>query len=77
MQVDASQLHVALHARDHFPAARELRDEAVAHVRASEALLAGGDRCRLEEHTDAEGRRRHLIDNFRRRPGDAPKRILL
>ena len=70
-------MHLALHAREHFPAAQELRDEAVAHVRANEALLAGGDRCRLEEYTDAEERRRHLIVNFRRRPGDAPKRILL
>ena len=77
LQIDASQLHLALHAREHFPAAQELRDEAVAHVRANEQLLAGGDRCRLEEYTDAEERRRHLIVNFRRRPGDAPKRILL
>ena len=77
VQVGASQLHLALHAGEHFPIAAELRAEAVAHVRACEALLAGRERCRLEEYTDAEGRRRHLIDSFRRRPGDAPKRILL
>ena len=44
---------------------------------AVERLLLEEGRCRLEEHTDAEGRRRHLIVEFRRRPGDASKRVLL
>ena len=77
LQIDARQLHLALHARGHFPAAQELRDEAVEHVHALERLLLTEERCRLEEHTDAEGRRRHLITNLRRRPSDAARRILL
>ena len=77
LRIDARQLHLALHAREHFPAPQALRDEAVAHVHALERLLLTEERCRLEEHADAEGRRRHLITNFRRRPADAPKRILL
>ena len=77
LRIDARQLHLALHAPQHFPATQALRDEAAAHVRAGERLLGGSDRCRLEPHEDAEGRPRHLIANFRRRPGDAPRRILL
>ena len=71
------QLHLALHARAHFPAGEELRSEAVSWVRRAEALRSAPDRCRLEEWTDDEGRRRHLLLDFRRRPGDAPRRVLL
>ena len=71
------QIHFALHARAQFPAGEELRAEAVAWVRDAEALRDAPDRCRLEEWSDEEGRRRHLLLGFRRRPGDAPQRILL
>jgi len=71
------QLHVAMHARQHFPASPEVREAVVAHVAAVEAALADDARCRLEEYTDEEARRRHLILNFRRQPADAAKRILL
>jgi hypothetical protein len=71
------QIHLALHARAQFPAGEELRGEAVAWVRDSEALREAPDRCRLEEWSDEDGRRRHLLSDFRRRPGDAPQRILL
>ena len=77
LRVDVRQLHLALHAREHFPAPQELRDETVEHAHAVERLLLEEGRCRLEQHTDAEGRRRHLIVEFRRRPGDASKRVLL
>ena len=76
LRIDACQLHVAMHAREHFPAAQELRDEVVAHVGEVERLLEG-NRCRLEEHVDADGRRRHLIVEFRRQPSDAARRLLL
>ena len=66
-----------MHAAGHFPAARELRDEVVAHVREVDQHLLEGQRCRLEEHIDDSGRRRHLLTDFRRRPGDATKRVLL
>ncbi len=71
------QLHLALHQQAHFPAGEELRSEAVSWVRRSAALRGAPDRCRLEEWTDDEGRRRHLLSDFRRRPGDAPGRVLL
>ena len=77
LRVGVSQLHVAMHAREQFPAPQQLRDEVVTHVAAVEQLLAGDDRCRLEEYVDDEDRRRHLIVEFRRRPGDAAKRLLL
>ena len=77
LEIGARQLRLALAAPQHFPAPPELRAEADAHVRAGARLLGGADRCRLEPHEDADGRRRHLIANFRRRPGDAPRRILL
>ena len=77
LRVATRQLHIAMHATGHFPAARELRDEVVAHVREVERHLDQGERCRLEEHIDESGRRRHLLTGFRRRPGDASKRILL
>lgn len=71
------QLHVAMHARQHFPASPEVREAVVAHVAAVEAALADDARCRLEEYVDEEGRRRHLLISFRRQPADAAKRILL
>ena len=77
LRVAVAQLHAAMHARELFPAAPELRDEVVAHVRATEELLSAEGRCRLEEHIEQDGRRRHLIVNFRRQPGDAAKRLLL
>ena len=77
LRVGERQLHTALHTHEQFPASEELRAEVVEHVRAVERHLEDPARCRVEEATDAEGRRRHLIAEFRRRPGDAPKRLLL
>lgn len=77
LRIATRQLHLAMHAPGHFPAAQPLRDEVVAHVQEVERHLAAEDRCQLEEHLDAAGRRRHLLASFRRRPGDAPKRVLL
>jgi hypothetical protein len=77
LRIGVSQLHLAMHARDHFPAAVDLRDEVVAHVRAAEQALAATDRCQIEPYEDADGRTRHLLVQFRRQPGDAAKRILI
>ncbi|MEZ4501274.1 MAG: hypothetical protein R3C39_01465 [Dehalococcoidia bacterium] len=77
LRLDAKQLHLALHASMLFPAAEELRAEAVEHVRRVEAHLADDRRCRLDEWTDEEGRRRHLLVEFRRQSSDAPTRLLL
>jgi hypothetical protein len=77
LRIGVAQLHAAMHARELFPAAPELRDEVVAHVRATEELLSAEGRCRLEEYVEQDGRRRHLIVEFRRQPGDAAKRLLL
>ncbi len=76
LRVGAVQLHIALHLAGQFPAPSDLREEAAGHVRAVESLLGAADRCRLEEWTDAEGRRRHLLVDFRRQPSDAPGRLL-
>ncbi len=76
LRLGAVQLHTALHLDGQFPAPAELREEAAAHVRAVDALLAEAGRCRLEEWTDAAGRRRHLLTEFRRQPSDAPARLL-
>ena len=77
LRAGVSQLHLAMHARDHFPAASDLRDEVVAHVRTAEQALAATDRCQIEPYEDADGRIRHLLVQFRRQPGDATKRILI
>lgn len=77
LRIGVGQLHLAMHARDHFPAAPELRDEVVAHVRDAERALAATDRCRIEQYEDADGRSRHLLVQFRRQPSDAAKRILI
>ena len=77
LRAGASQLHLSMHARDQFPAAPPLPDDLVAHIDAVERLLAADGRCRLEEYADEEGRRRHLLVDFRRRPADATKRLLL
>ena len=77
LRLGVIQLHAAMHLSQHFPAGAELRDRIVAHVAAVEALLAAPDRCRVEELADDEGRRRHLVVEFRRRAADAPRRLLL
>jgi hypothetical protein len=77
LRLGTRQLHFALHARDLFPAAPEVRERVLAHVRDAEAHLADDARCNIEEYVDAEGRRRHLLVNFRRMPADAVKRVLL
>ncbi|MBM4415191.1 MAG: hypothetical protein FJ035_02795 [Chloroflexi bacterium] len=77
LRVEARQLHVALHLRELFPAAEALRGDAETHVRAVDAHLAQPNRCRLEEYADTSGRRRHLLADFRRRPADASRHLLL
>ena len=77
LRAGLAQLHTALHLAQHFPAGAALRAEVVAHAAAAEALLADPERCRLEQWTDAEGHRRHLLVQFRRRSVDAPQRLLL
>jgi hypothetical protein len=77
LRLGTRQLHFALHARELFPAPPEVRERVVAHVRDAEAHLADEARCTVEEYLDAEGRRRHLLVNFRRMPADAAKRVLL
>lgn len=77
LRLEAAQLHIALHAREQFPAPQALRDEAAGHVRTIEPILDTDGRCRLEEYVDDEAHRRHLLVDFRRQPADAAKRILL
>ncbi|MCK9486873.1 MAG: hypothetical protein M0R73_09295 [Dehalococcoidia bacterium] len=77
LRVNAAQMHLALHLGQHFPASDDVRAQAAEHVRAVESLLAAPDRGRLEEWVDEHGRRRHLLVEFKRRPGDASQRVLL
>ena len=70
-------MHGLNHLRDHFPAAAELRDEVVAHVREAEEALSATDRCRVDPYEDTDGRSRHLLVQFRRQPSDATQRILI
>ena len=77
LRLGVVQLHTSMHLAQHFPAPDALRAEVVAHVRDAEALLADADRCHLEEWSGDDGRPRHLLVQFRRRPGDAPRRVLL
>lgn len=77
LRIGIAQLHEALHQQQHFPAAADLRAEAVAHVRAAEAALEASGRCHIEEWEDPRGRRRTILTDFRRKPADAPTRILL
>ena len=76
LRVGIAQVHLGLHLAEQFPATAEVRAEAAGHVRDVEALLSGTDRCRLEEWMDERNRRRHLLVEFKRRPGDAAQRIL-
>ena len=76
LRLDVAQVHLALHLGESFPAAAEVRAEAAEHVRTVEALLDRADRCRLEEWVDERGRKRHLVTEFKRRPGDAAQRLL-
>ena len=77
LRIGVAQLHEALHLAQHFPAGADLRAEAVAHVRAAEATLDATGRCHIEEWEDPRGRRRTILAEFRRKPSDAPTRILL
>jgi len=77
LRLNVAQLHLALHLGQYFPAADEARAEAAEHVRTVEALLGQDGRCRLEEWQDEQGgRKRHLLTEFKRRPGDASQRLL-
>jgi len=77
LRIGVVQLHTSMHLAQHFPAPDDLRTAVVEHVRAAEALLADTDRCHLVEWSGEDGRARHLLQQFRRRPGDATQRILL
>ena len=77
LRLGAVQLHTSMHLAQHFPGTEDLRAQVVAHVREAEALLADTDRCRLDEWRGEDGRPRHLLQQFRRRPGPATQRILL
>jgi len=77
LRTGAAQLHEALHLAQHFPADAALRAESVAHARAAEAALDAPGRCHAEEWEDPRGRRRIILADFRRKPSDAPGRILL
>lgn len=77
LRTSNSQLHVALHLQQYFPAAEQLRERAIELVRSVERLLDDDRRCRVEEIEDAQLRRRHLLVAFRRRDGDASQRLLL
>jgi hypothetical protein len=77
LRLGTRQLHFALHARELFPAPADVRERVVARVHAAEAHLADEARCTVDEYVDADGRRRHLLVNFRRMPADAAKRVLL
>ncbi|MEX2375471.1 MAG: hypothetical protein WD942_07800 [Dehalococcoidia bacterium] len=76
LRIGVAQIHLGLHLTEQFPAPAELRAAATEHVHATEMLLARTDRCRLEEWSD-DGRRRHLLIEFKRRPSDAAQRILI
>ncbi|MCK9494839.1 MAG: hypothetical protein M0R75_05000 [Dehalococcoidia bacterium] len=77
LRLNVAQLHLGLHLGQYFPASQEVRGEAAEQVRTCEAILGRTDRCRLEEWQDEHGRRRHLLVEFKRRPGDASQRVLL
>jgi hypothetical protein len=76
LRVGLTQLHTGMHLAQQFPAPPELRERIAAHADAVERHLAAPDRCRVEDVADAEGRRHHLIVEFRRQAADAPKRLL-
>ena len=76
LRANAKQLHLALHLETFFPASDELRERAVAHVRAVDAHLANDRRCRVEEYVDGDGRKHVLLVEFRRQPSDQGKRLL-
>ncbi|MPZ99886.1 MAG: hypothetical protein GEU80_11245 [Dehalococcoidia bacterium] len=76
LRVGVAQLHIAMHLQRFFPAPEGLRAEVAEHIRAVEAHLEDPARCRLEEVEDEDGRRRHLLVEFRRQVADAPKRLL-
>lgn len=60
-----------------FPAAvAPAEDGAAAWVQAALKMNARADRCHVE-CVERAGETRHLIDGWRRRPGDAAKRIML
>ncbi len=77
LRLGAKQLHVVMHQREQFPAPPALRADVVAHVGAIDARLGEDGRCHLDEYLDSDGRRRHLLLEFRRQPQDASKRVLL
>jgi hypothetical protein len=68
-----AQLETALAAGNVFAAPPEAKDDLTDLALQIEEALAKTDRCRLEELADG----RYLLRNFRRQPGEAPRRFLL
>lgn len=72
----ARQLRLAVDASDVFGESAERRRAVDDFASRVDVALAKGDRCRIEE-IEVEGMRRYLVQNFRRAPGGAARRMLL
>jgi len=70
------QLAVAVHAEDIFPIHEDTHRAYADLARRVEQTLSHSHRCSIEE-VDEGGFKRYLVQNFRRAPGGAPKKILL
>ena len=70
------QLAVAVHMPGVFNITQETHDAYAAYARRVDELLANKGRARIEE-VEADGFRSWLVQNFRRQPSGAPKKILL
>jgi hypothetical protein len=70
------QARVIIEAEPLFPVTVERRAEYSELQSRVDAALARADRCRIDE-IEIEGNRRYLVQNFRRAPAGAPKKILL
>jgi hypothetical protein len=72
----ARQSRLIIDADPLFPVSAERRSEYEDLQARIDAVLERPDRCRIDE-IDLDSNRRYLVQNFRRAPGGAPKKILL
>ena len=69
-------LQTALQNPNEFPIEDSTQSKINTFQEEVDQLLSDPNRCYLDEFTDPEGRKRHLLTNFRRQPSDATSRIL-
>lgn len=76
MALATRQLRVIVDAESIFPVSDERRAAYASLQKRVDEALGRNDRCKIDD-IEMDGNRRYLVQNFRRQPSGAPKKLLL